>query len=160
MTPGKTIALTRRTFVGKVMSLLFNMLSRFVVASLSINKCLNFLYESESRSVVSDSLWPHGLYSLWNSPGQNTGVGSHSLLQGIFPSQGLNPGLHCRKILYQLGHKGSPSPMFNYCNVHHPLLLSEALKFWYMCLKIFVNRWYSMVYILAGKEWLPEKYTT
>ena len=43
--------------------------------------------ESESHSVVSDSLKPHGLYSPWNSPGQNTGVGSLSLLQGIFPTQ-------------------------------------------------------------------------
>ena len=42
----------------------------------------------------------------WNSPGQNTGVGSLSLLQGIFPTQGLNPGLlHCGWILYQLSHK-------------------------------------------------------
>ena len=48
---------------------------------------------SESRSVMSDSLRPHGLYSPQNSPGQNTGVGSHSLLQGIFPTQGLNSGL-------------------------------------------------------------------
>ena len=65
--------------------------------------------ESESRSVVSNSLWPHGLYSLWNSPSQNTGVGSLSLLQGIFPTQGSNPGIsHCRWILYQLSHKGSP----------------------------------------------------
>ena len=46
--------------------------------------------------------------SPWNSPGQNTGVGSLSLLQGIFPAQGLNPGLlHCRWILYWLSHKGS-----------------------------------------------------
>ena len=52
---------------------------------------------------------PHGLYSPWNSPGQNTGVSSLSLLQGIFPTQGSNPGLpHCRWILYQLSHKGSP----------------------------------------------------
>ena len=67
-------------------------------------------YKSESLSVMSDSLRPHGLYSPWNSPGQNTGVGSHSLLQGIFPTQGSNPGLpHCRQwILYQLSHKGSP----------------------------------------------------
>ena len=65
--------------------------------------------ESESRSVVSDSLRPHGLYSPWNSPGRNTGVGSLSLLQGIFPTQGSNPGLpHHRQILYQLSHKGSP----------------------------------------------------
>ena len=49
------------------------------------------------------------MYCPWNSPGQNTGVGSPSLLQGIFPTQGSNPGLlHCRRILYQLSHKGSP----------------------------------------------------
>ena len=60
---------------------------------------------------MSDSLRPHGLYSPWNSPGQNTGVGSLSLLQGIFPTQGSNPGLpHCRRILYQLSHQGSPQP--------------------------------------------------
>ena len=48
-------------------------------------------------------------YSQWNSLGQNTGVGSLSLLQGIFPTQRLNPGLmHSRLILYQLSHKGSP----------------------------------------------------
>ena len=64
--------------------------------------------QSGSRSVVSDSLRPHGLYSAWNSPGQNTGVGSLSLLQGIIPTQGSNPGLpHGRRILYQLSHKGS-----------------------------------------------------
>ena len=58
---------------------------------------------------MSDSLWPHGLYSPWNFPGQNTGVGSCSLLQGIFPTHGSNPGLlHCCQILYQLSHKGSP----------------------------------------------------
>ena len=65
--------------------------------------------ESESHSVMSNSLWSHGLYSPWNSPGQNTGVCSLSLLQGIFPTHGLNPGLrHCRWILYQLSHKGIP----------------------------------------------------
>ena len=64
---------------------------------------------SESHSIVSDSLWRHGLYSPWNFPGQNTGVGNLFLLQGIFPAQGSNPGLpHCRHILYQLNHKGSP----------------------------------------------------
>ena len=59
---------------------------------------------------MSDS-WqqPQGLYNPWNSPGQNTRVGSLSLLQEIFPTQGSNPGLlHCRQILYQLSHKGSP----------------------------------------------------
>ena len=58
---------------------------------------------------MSDSSWPHGLYNTWNSPSQNTGTGSLSLLQEIFPTQGSNPGLpHCRQILYQLSHKRSP----------------------------------------------------
>ena len=58
---------------------------------------------------MSDSLQPHVLYSPWNSPGQSTRVGSLSLLHGIFPTQGLNPGLlHCKRILYQLSYQGSP----------------------------------------------------
>ena len=75
--------------------------------------------ESESHSVVSDSLWTHGLYSSQNSPAQNTGhsvllnaeyshsgTGTHSLLQGIFPTQGSNLGLpHCRQGLYHLSHQ-------------------------------------------------------
>ena len=66
--------------------------------------------ESESRSVVPDSLQPHGLYSPWNSPAKNTGEGIHSFLQGIFLTQGSNPGLlHYRQILYHLSHQGSPS---------------------------------------------------
>ena len=66
--------------------------------------------ESESNSVMSDSLRPHGLYSPWNSPGQNTGVGGFSLLQGIVLTQGLNQSLlHCRQILYQLSYQGSQS---------------------------------------------------
>ena len=49
------------------------------------------------------------LLCLWNSPGKNTGVGSHSLLQRIFLTQGSNLGLlHCRQILYSLSHQGSP----------------------------------------------------
>ena len=65
--------------------------------------------ERECRSVVSGSLRPHGLYRPRNSPGKNTGVGSLSLLQGIFLTQESNQGfLNCRWILYQLSHKGSP----------------------------------------------------
>ena len=58
-----------------------------------------------------NSLWPHGLQPArllcpWDSLGKNTGVDCHALLQGIFPTQGLNPGLlHCRWILYCLSHK-------------------------------------------------------
>ena len=51
------------------------------------------IYETENHSVMSDSLRPHGLYSPRNSPGQNTGMGSPSLLQGILPAQGSNPCL-------------------------------------------------------------------
>ena len=111
---------------------------------------VNVLQDSESRSVVSDSVPPHGLYSPWHSPSQNTGVGSlslpppgdlpnpgieprspalqadsllseppgkpkntgvgsFSLLQGIFPTQESNwVLLHCRRIVYQLSYQGSP----------------------------------------------------
>ena len=68
------------------------------------------MFESEGCSVVSDSLQTmdytvHGILQAL----MNTGVGSLSLLQRIFPTQGSNPGLpHCRRILYQLSHKGSP----------------------------------------------------
>ena len=70
---------------------------------------------SVSHSVTSDSSRPHGLYIYiqlarllcpWTSPGKNTGVGSHSLIQGIFLIQGSNLGLpHCRWILYYLSHQ-------------------------------------------------------
>ena len=60
---------------------------------LPYDPAIPLLHESESgsRSVVSDSLRPHGLYSPWNSPGQNTGVGSRSLLQGNLPNPGIEP---------------------------------------------------------------------
>ena len=67
-----------------------------------------------SLSVLSNSLRPYGLQPpgssvRGDSPGRKTGVGSCFLLQEIFPTQGLNPGLlQCRQILYQLSHQGSP----------------------------------------------------
>ena len=61
---------------------------RRILYQLSHQGSLKFESESESPSVVSDSLRPHGLYSPWNSLGQNTGVSTLSLLQGIFPTQG------------------------------------------------------------------------
>ena len=52
---------------------------------------------------------PLRLLCPWDSPGKNTGVGCHFLLQGIFPTQGSNLGLlHCRQTLYPLSHQGSP----------------------------------------------------
>ena len=64
--------------------------------------------------------------SPWNSPGQNTGVGSLSLLQGILPTQGSNPGLpHCRRILYQLSHKEGPISWVK--NPRSPTLLLHVI---------------------------------
>ena len=66
-----------------------------------------------SRSVVFSSLRLCGLFSTrlhhpWDSPGKSIGVHCHSLLQGIFPTQGSNPGIPCcRQIFYQLSHQGS-----------------------------------------------------
>ena len=89
---------------------------------------LSPFFGSESHSVMSHSLRPHGLYSPWNSLGQNTGEGSLSLLQGIFPTQGSNPVLpYCRWFLYQLSHKGSP--FFGPTEVHiHFLFLPKLLQ--------------------------------
>ena len=73
----------------------------------------NFI-RGESCSVMSDSLCPCGLYSPWNSPGQNTGVDCCSLLQGIFPIQELNAGLpYCKRILYQPSRQGSITLLHN-----------------------------------------------
>ena len=75
-----------------------------------------------------DSLRPHGLP--WNSPGQNTGVGSLSLLERIFTTQGSNPGLpNCRQILYQLSHKGTPKDTRE-CWI---LLLLDLKTSWKLC---------------------------
>ena len=92
-----------------------------------------------SRSVMSSSLWPHGLQPTsllcpWDSPGKNTGVGYHSLLHVIFPAQGLNPGLlHCRWVLYHLSHQGSPQIPNKYVKKncpHHISLENYKLKQW------------------------------
>ena len=82
-----------------------------------------------SHSVVSNSLGHHGPQSTrplhpWDFPGKNTGVGCHFLLQGIFPTQGLNPGLrHCRLMLYRLNHQGNPTDCPQFSTSH--LLLFE-----------------------------------
>ena len=71
-------------------------------------RCLRHKVTFFSSEVVPNSLWPYGLHSAWNSPGQNTGVGGCSLLQGIFPTQGSNLGLsHYRQIFYQLSYQRS-----------------------------------------------------
>ena len=106
--PCYSSSVLRLYFPGFLFMLIISSIIYTLLSPKSISEAPIWHAESESHSVVSDFLWPHGLYP-WNSPGQNTGVGSLFLLQGIFPIQGLSPGLpHCRWILYQLSHKGSP----------------------------------------------------
>ena len=67
---------------------------------------------------------------LWNPPGQNTGVGSLFLLQGIFPTQGLNPGLpHCRQILYQLSHKEAENIALEFLKLPLPVILNTNVSY-------------------------------
>ena len=129
---------------------------------------------SESRSVVSNSLWPHGLYkesdttawlnwsglyNPWNSPGQDTGVGSLSLLQGIFPTLGLNPGLPlCRWILYPLSHKWSPR-ILEWVAIPSPVdLPNPGIKSWSPAMQtdslpteLSGKPWYSILAVLSLK---------
>ena len=109
----------------------------------SLVKSLSF-FESESPSVVSDTLRPHGLYRLWNSPGQNPGVGSLSLLQGIFPTQGSNPGLlHCRRVLYCLSQQGSPQPSVQLIQLSLPVAQNQGGKEIATCLSTFFHILYN-----------------
>ena len=118
-----------------------------------------------SRSVVSNSLLLHGLQPGFSvhgdSPDKNIGVGCHALLQGIFPTQGSNPGLpHYRQILYHLSHKGSPNKI-------KPILLPFGNK---ICLKIlglndlaiiyyFVFRFLNCLCLCLQSEGLCLEYT-
>ena len=64
---------------------------------------------SRVQLFATHGLYPSRLLCPWDSPGKNTGVGCHALLQGIFPTQGSNPGFpHCRRILYHIEPPGKP----------------------------------------------------
>ena len=94
-----------------LLSLLF--LICFLCTSMSlpsgVQRVTSAFHQGLSSYQSSSSLWPTRLLCLWDSPGKNTGLGSHSRLQGIFLTQGSQPALlHCRKILYCLSHQGSP----------------------------------------------------
>ena len=112
--------------------------------------------ESVNRSV--NSLWRYGLYSPpsscpWNSPGKNTVVSRHSLLQGIFLTQGLNPDLlHCRLTLYSLSHQGLT--MMSTMLTSTPALLCFFKMFW--CgpfLKSLLNLSQFCFYVLTFWPW-------
>ena len=102
------------------------------------------------------TLPPHGLYSPWNSPGQNPGVGSLSLLQGIFPTQGSNPGLpHGRWILYPLSHQGSPNIFIHLFKIFFLGVYSQIV----LLNKIFIFSlfflWQVPMYILRSTQIAP-----
>ena len=123
------------------------------------------LSESESCSVMSDSLRHHGLYSPWNSPGQNTGIGSCSLLQGIFPTQGLNPGLpHCRRVLYQLSYQGSPQRLWEIdhvqslmkhktCDKPKPFLETQTKVLSSSGLRAVIPGWFWSLVLCSCSDW-------
>ena len=118
------------------------------------------LWKNVSCSVVSNSLWPHELQLSrflcpWDFPGKNTRVGWHSLLQGIFSTQGLNLGLlHCRQVLHQLSHqeslclKSAASPFFfaswgliyNQWSAQMQSIQCDEFWQWYVII-IPINRW-------------------
>ena len=88
-------------------------------------------------SLMSSSLWPHGLYPTrllcpWDFPGKNTGVGYHALLQGIFLTQGLNPcllqPLHCRQILYHWAVWEAPIKYNNKIVLYIPQISPNVLS--------------------------------
>ena len=86
-----------------------------------------------SSSVLSDSLWLHGLwltrlFCLWDSPGKNTGVGCHFLLQ-IFPTQGLNLGLpHCRQTLYCLSRSPTEKVFNKYTSADWSIFITRLSR--------------------------------
>ena len=100
--------------------------------------------ESESCSVTSNSLWPHGLYSPWNSLDPKTRVGSLSLFQGIFPTQASNQGLlHWRWILCQLSYEGSSPRLKTQGN-----LIAHFKIYFVHCLPLFMKT--SLYYLLLS----------
>ena len=110
-------------------------------------------------SQLCPTLQPYGLHSSWNSPGQNTGVGSLSLLQGIFPTQGLNPGLlNFRQILYQLSHQGSPR-ILEWLAYLFPSGSSQPRnQTWVSCIAgVFFTSWAIREIQMKGQDKTPEK---
>ena len=87
---------------------------------------LYFPWWSESLSAMSDSLQPHGLHSLWNSPDKNTGVGCHFILHWIFLTQGSNPSLtHYQANSLPLNQQGSPYVAYCMSIIHQENFLKK-----------------------------------
>ena len=89
MTTGKTITLTRRSFVGKVVSLLLNMLSRLVITFLPRSKCLFISWLQSPSAVILEP--PKIKSDTVSTVSPSVSLGCYSLLQGIFLTQGIQP---------------------------------------------------------------------
>ena len=109
-----------------------------------------------SNSLQPHGLWPARLLSPWNSPGKNTGVGSHCPLQGIFSIQGSNLGLlHCKQIIYRLSHQGQPGSLdkvrsISFRNKDSSSLLITVLVFFLCVLCQFVTLWVTWMKFETG----------
>ena len=118
----------------------------------------------QSCSIMSDSLWVHGFWPArllcpWDSPGKNTRVGCHCLLQGIFPTQGSNPSplciLHYRQVLYQWDTWEAPIPVrATFFDPRQKFLNNVTLSF--SCLQLindnFLKREHFLGFIKTHKE--------
>ena len=110
------------------------MLNTLTLLFLVAQSCLTLCIPMDCRPPGSSV---HGDF-----PGKNTGVGCHALLQGIFPTQGLNPSLpHCRQILYSLSHQGSPNTPTRRANFEK----TDSTKFWQGCgiIETFIWCWWE-----------------
>ena len=118
-----------------------------------------------SCPVPSNSLWPQGLQLArllcpCDSPGNNTGVGYHALLQGIFSTQGSNPGLpHCRRILYQLNYQGSPTVLHAVTSFEN--MITEYVKmssYWRRGVRLNQYDWGPYKKVKSGRRHLKGKH--
>ena len=132
MTTGKTIALTRRTFVGKVMPLLFSMLSRLVITFLPRKNMSSKTFLVCCCCCLVSLIWPFcnpmdcsppgSTRFPWDFPGKNTGVGCPFLLLGIFPTQRLNLCLlFVRQVFYHWATWEAPLLVYPHCFLLRPV---------------------------------------
>ena len=139
------------------------------------------------RVLLSDSVTPwtvaHRLLCPWDFPSKNTGVGCRFLLQGIFPTQGLNPRLlcflHCRQILYPLSHLGSPGkqqpPSRSTIICQNTSFLSGSnpkdflelkwwdhimLRHWFETLNLFASKFSFQIFMGCWDQYTPVSWQT
>ena len=94
-----------------------------------------------------------------DSPGKNTGVGCHALLQGIFPTLGSNPGLpHCRQILYYLSHQGSPIVRYRVYSSKNSFIPSGTEVISLKWCQLFQPLAYSFGRLLSSGDWLRKPF--